>query len=166
MRRLPSRIALSVFGLALAGLGLAQDAPAPTTPAAPAHPFFRHRLRECLAIIDLTDAEKASLQAIFDAAAPTVQADVEAVKAARQTLKTALAATPPDACAIGADALAVKSARETLRAERESVRQQIEAALQPDQVSRLEGCLAAPFGSSTAAADAPAADASSPPSEE
>jgi Spy/CpxP family protein refolding chaperone len=154
MRRLSRRIVLFVFGLALAGLGLAQDAPAPAAP----HPFLRHRVRECLSILNLTDAQKASIQAIFDAAAPTLQADADAVKAARQTLKTALEANPPDACAIGADALALKAARETLRAERESVRQQIEATLQPDQVSRFEGCLAAPLASPAGAADAPSPD--------
>jgi Spy/CpxP family protein refolding chaperone len=157
MRRLSLRIAVSVIGLALAAIGLAQDAPAPT-PATPAHPLLRHRVRECLRILDLSDDQKAQIQAIFDAAAPTLQADSDAVKAARETLKTALEANPPDACAIGADALALKSARDTLRAERESVRQQVEATLTPDQVSRLEGCLAAPFASTTGAADAPAAD--------
>ena len=152
MRRLTTRVVLSVFGLSLAGLVLAQDAPAPAAPPA-AHPMLRHHVRECLRILDLTDDQKASIQAIFDAAEPTLQADADAVKAARQTLKTALEANPPDACAIGADALALKSARETLRAERESVLQQVEATLTPDQVSRLEGCLAAPFAS-TAGADA------------
>jgi Spy/CpxP family protein refolding chaperone len=156
MRRLTTRIALSVFGLALSGLVLAQNAPAPAAPT-PAHPILRHHVRECLRILDLTDEQKASIQAIFDAAAPTLQADVDAVKAARQALKTALEANPPDACAIGADALAVKSARDTLRAERESVLQQVEATLTPDQVARLEGCLAAPFVSTTdgSAGDAP-----------
>ncbi|HYX19931.1 MAG TPA: periplasmic heavy metal sensor [Thermoanaerobaculia bacterium] len=151
MRRLTLRIALAVFGLALAGLGLAQNAPAAASP----HPLLRHRLRECLAIVDLTDAEKASIQAILDAAAPTIQADTDAVRTARQTLQTALEANPPDACAIGADALALKSARETLRAERQTVLQQVEAALQPDQVARLEGCLAAPFAAATGAGDTP-----------
>jgi Spy/CpxP family protein refolding chaperone len=145
-------VLFAALGLSLAGLGLAQDAPAP---AAPAHPFLRHRLRECLSIVDLTDAEKTSIQAILEAAAPTLQADADAVKAARQTLKTALEANPPDACAIGADALALKSARETLQAERQTVLQQVEATLQPDQVSRLEGCLAAPLASTTGAGDTP-----------
>jgi Spy/CpxP family protein refolding chaperone len=155
MRRLTTRIVLSLFGLSLAGLVLAQDAPAPAAPAA--HPLLRHRVRECLRIVDLTDDQKASIQAIFEAAAPTLQADADAVQAARQTLKTALETNPPDACAIGADALALKSARETLRAERESVLQQVEATLTPDQVSRLEGCLAAPFASTAGAGagDAP-----------
>ena len=151
MRRLTLRIALAVFGLALAGRGLAQNAPDPASP----HPLLRHRLRECLAIVDLTDAEKASIQAILDAAAPTIQADADAVRTARQTLQAALEANPPDACAIGADALALKSARETLRGERQTVLQQVEATLQPDQVSRLEGCLAAPLSSTTGAGDAP-----------
>ena len=153
MRRLTRRIVLSVLGLALAGLALAQNAPAPTTPAA--HPIARHRLRECLSILDLSDDQKASIQAILDAAAPTIQADADAVRAARQTLKAALDANPPDACAIGADALAVKSARETLQAERESVRQQVEATLTPDQVARLEGCLSAPFPAATPAGESP-----------
>src|SRR5512142_2236425 len=114
MRRLSRRIVLPVFGLAMAALGLALSAPAPATPAV--HPVFRHRLRECLSILDLSDAQKASIQAILDAAA-------------RPTLAAALDANPPDVCAIGTDALALKSAREALRAERESVRQQVEATL-------------------------------------
>jgi Spy/CpxP family protein refolding chaperone len=158
MRRLITRIVLSLFGLSLAGLVFAQNAPTPATPAA--HPILRHHVRECLRILDLTDNQKASIQAIFDAAAPTLQADADAVKAVRQTLKTALEANPPDACGIGADALALKSARETLRAERESVLTQVEATLTPDQVSRLEGCLAAPFASTTgsSAGDTPTPD--------
>ena len=146
--RLPRRIVVSVFGLAASAFALAQSAPSPTTPAT--HPIARHRLRECLSILDLSDAQKAQIQGILDAAAPTLQADADAVRSARQTLKAALEANPPDACAIGTDALAVKSARETLRAERESVRQQVEATLTPDQVARLEGCLAAPFASTPA----------------
>jgi len=153
MRRLTTRIVFSALGLSLAGLVLAQSAPVPAAP----HPLLRHRLRECLSIIDLTDAEKASIQAILDAAAPTLQADADAARAARETLKTALEANPPDACAIGADALALRSARETLQAERQSVLQQVEATLLPDQVSRLEGCLAAPLASTTGAGDTPTA---------
>ena len=147
--------AWSAFGLALAVSGLAQDA-SPTTPATPS---AHHRLRDCLAIVNLTDAEKTSIENVLAAAKSTVQADVAAVKAARQTLETALAATPPDACTVGTDALALKSAREALRTERQTVLNQILAVLMPDQQSRLQGCLDAPFSDTTpTAADDGSAD--------
>jgi Spy/CpxP family protein refolding chaperone len=151
------RIAVStVFALTAAlGTGVAQQRVLPSR----VH-RARHHLRECLSIVGLTDQQKSDIQAILDAAAPTLEADVAAVKAAHQTLKDALEATPPDACAIGADALAAKAARETLRTDREAVRTQIEGTLTPDQLARLEGCLAAPSagdvpddGSDPAAAD-------------
>jgi Spy/CpxP family protein refolding chaperone len=133
------RIAVSTVLALTAALGFAQQRAVP----ARIH-RARHHLRECLSILNLTDQQKTDIQAILDAAAPTLQADVDAVKAAHQTLKDALDANPPDACAIGADALAAKAARETLRTDREAVRTQIEGTLTPEQLARLEGCLAAP----------------------
>jgi Spy/CpxP family protein refolding chaperone len=141
--RLDLRRAASIcgFGLAFAVSGLAQDA----TPSTPEHPSLRHRLRDCLAILDLTDAQKTSVENVLAAAEPTVQADVAAVTSARQALEAALEATPPDACTVGTDALAVQFARETLGTERQTILNQILAVLQPDQQSRLQGCLDAPF---------------------
>jgi Spy/CpxP family protein refolding chaperone len=141
--------ALFAFGFALAVSALAQEAPLST--ASPLS--LRHRLRECLAILDLTDGQKTDVENALAAAKPTVQADVAAVKAARQTLTSALEATSPDACAIGADVLALKGAREALRAERQTVINQILAILRPDQQSRLQGCLDAPFPVAAGAAD-------------
>ena len=145
--------ALCAFGLAIAVSGLAQDAP-PTTPA---NPSVHHRLHDCLAILNLTDPDKTSIENVLAAAKQTVQADVAAVKTARQTLETALAATPPDACTVGADALALKAAREALRTERHTVLNQILAVLMPDQQSRLRGCLDSPFPDTV---PAPATDGS------
>jgi len=139
MRKGLCRAATSIaFGLAAAASSLAQDAPQTTA-------THRHRLHECLAILNLTDAQKTGVENVLAAAKPTIQADVASVKAARQTLKTDLAATSPDACAIGADALAVRSARQTLQAERQTVLSQILAVLPSDLQSRLQGCLDAPF---------------------
>ena len=137
------------FSLALAPCGLAQD----TTTATVAQPSLRHRLRDCLVILDLTNDEKTGIENVFAAARPTVQSDVAAVKAARQTLKTDLEAATPNACTIGADALALKSARETLRSERQTVLNQILALLRPDQQSRLQGCLDAPFPDASGSPD-------------
>lgn len=142
------RIAASTLFVLTAAFGFAQQRAVP----ARVH-RFRHQLRECLSILDLSDQQKADIQAILEAAAPTLEADAAALKAARQTLKDALEANPPDACAIGADALAARAARETLRTDREAVRAQIEGKLTPDQLARLEGCLAAP-----SAGDAPGTD--------
>ena len=140
------RLAVSTVLALTAALGFAQQRAVP----ARVH-RFRHQLRECLSILDLSDQQKADIQAIVDAAAPTLEADAAALKTARQTLKDALETNPPDACAIGTDALAAKAARETLRSDREAVRAQIESKLTPDQLARLEGCLAAP--SADAASD-------------
>jgi Spy/CpxP family protein refolding chaperone len=138
MRRYSFPLSVSaLLGLVLAVSVFAQDAPAVRVPG------HRH-WRECLSILDLNDQQKTEIAGILEAAKPTVQADVAAVRAARQTLRAALEVVPPDACAIGADALAVKAAVATLRAERDGVRAQIVATLTPDQQSRFQGCLDAP----------------------
>jgi Spy/CpxP family protein refolding chaperone len=130
--------ALAFLALALALPGLAQE-----DPAGRPHPG-RHRFRECLTILDLTDQQKTDILGILEAAKPALEADLAAVKAARETLRADLDAPTPEACTIGADALAVKAAVETLRTEREGVRTSIEATLTPEQKARFEGCLDAP----------------------
>lgn len=145
MARWVTRFALLTgFGLLVSAQGFAQTAPGPVR-------LRHHHWRECLSILELTDQQKSDVQAILDAAQPTVEADVAAVKEARQTLRAALESGSTDACALGDDVLAVQSARQTLRAEREAVLGQILATLTPDQQSRFEGCLDAPR---TAAVDA------------
>lgn len=138
MRRPWSPLAVSaLLGLVLALPALAQDAPA-------ARISGRPHLRACLSILELSDQQKSDIAGILESATPTVQADVDAVRAARETLRAALDVVPPDACAIGSDALAVKAAVATLRIERDAVRAQILATLSPDQQTRLQGCLDAP----------------------
>jgi Spy/CpxP family protein refolding chaperone len=145
MRRFLFRLAApALLGLVVPLSVLAQEAPA-------AHrPGHRH-LKECLSILELTDQQRMDIQAIVDAAKPTVEADVAAVAVARQTLRAAVDAVPPEACAIGNDLLAVKAAIAMLRAEREAVRNQVLATLTPDQQARLQGCLDAPRPEAVAA---------------
>jgi Spy/CpxP family protein refolding chaperone len=144
MRRPPFLFAGSaLLGFALALSALAQDAPAARISG------HRH-LRACISILDLSDQQKSDIAAILEAAKPTVQADVDAVRAARETLRAALDVVPPDACAIGSDALAVKAAVATLRADRDAVRSQVLATLTPDEQSRLQGCLDAPRAEASA----------------
>ncbi len=138
MRRIRRLSALASLSLALALPGLAQEGPASRP-----HPG-RHRFRECLSILDLSDQQKTDILGILEAAKPALEADLAAVKAARETLRADLDAPTPEACTIGADALAVKAAVETLRQDREDVRTSIEATLTPEQKARFEGCLDAP----------------------
>ena len=144
MRRFLPRFAL------FAGVSLAFTLSAFAQEAVIRH-AARHRLKECLSILDLTDQQKSDIAGILEAAKPTFEANVAAVRAARETFRTAVAAVPPDACAIGSDALAVKAAVATLRAQRDAVRGQVLATLRPDQQTRLQGCLDAPLPDTTAA---------------
>jgi Spy/CpxP family protein refolding chaperone len=116
---------------------LAQD-------ASGARPPGRHRFRACLSILDLTAEQKVGIAGILEASRPALEADAAAVHAARETLRAALETQPPDACAIGGDALAVQAAVDALRQERDAVRTQIVATLNPEQQARFEGCLDAP----------------------
>jgi Spy/CpxP family protein refolding chaperone len=148
------------FPLLLLGLWIPLGAFAQTTPVpAPDHPRHFHRLRRCLAILDLSDEQKASIQAILEASQPVLQADAEAVHIARQTLQADAEATPPDACLIGGDFLALRAAVQALQAEFESVRGQVMALLTPEQQSKLEGCLEAPRLDPATPTDAGPADA-------
>jgi Spy/CpxP family protein refolding chaperone len=157
MPRRLSRFFLSLLpGLLVAFGALAQTAPVP----APDHPGHFHRLRRCLAILDLSDDQKASIQAILDGAQPTLQADAEAVRLARQRLHADASAVPPDACLIGNDFLALRAAADTLHAELDAVRSQIMEQLSPEQQTKLEGCLQAPRYAPASPTDAgPATDA-------
>lgn len=147
MRRVHRLAALAFLSLALALPGLAQE-----DPASRPHPG-RHRFRECLSILNLSDQQKADILGVLEEARPALEADLAAVKAARETLRADLDAPNPEACIIGADALAVKAAVETLRQEREGVRTSIEATLTPEQKARFEGCLDAPRAADAGAED-------------
>lgn len=148
VRWLSRFLPLLLLGLVIPFGALAQTAPGP----APAHPRHFHHLRRCLAILDLSDQQKANIQAILEAAKPALQADAAAVHAARATLHAD--ATPPDACLVGNDFLALRAALQTLRGELEAVRGQIMEQLTADQQSKLEGCLEAPRLDAAPPADA------------
>jgi Spy/CpxP family protein refolding chaperone len=135
--------ALLIAGMAAATL--AQEAPQHRRPA-------RHRFPLCLHVLDLTEEQRTQVRAILDAARPELQADQAAIVAAREVLRAALDAEPPDACAIGEAAIGVDDALQALREDWEAVKAQIAALLTPEQLAKFEGCLEAPFS------DAPISD--------
>ena len=142
-----------ILAAAVALAGAAAPVSAQTAPAAPQfvhHPFGE--LRECLRILDLSDAQKADITAIFEAAKPQVEAFLVTLKADREALKADLAKTPPDPCAVGKDILQLHSDREAARAFFESVRDQVLAVLTAEQKAKLAGCLQAPKNLANASA--------------
>jgi Spy/CpxP family protein refolding chaperone len=142
--------AAAVLAAALAALTLPAGAQtlraaAQSTSATPQglhHPF--ERLRNCLGILDLSEAQKADIQAIFEAAKPQAEIYFATLKADRDTLASDLSQSPPDPCVVGKDFLQLHADREAARAFFASVRDQVLAVLTDTQKARLAGCLAAP----------------------
>jgi len=107
-------------------------------------------LRRCLSILDLDDQQKAAIAALLVAAKPGIDADVQSVQAARETLQGDLGVSSVDPCAVGRDFLALRAAVEKLKADVGATRDEILAQLRPDQRLKLEGCLQAPSSAATA----------------
>ena len=143
-----------ILAAAVAAVVAVAPAMAQTPPPSPQilhHPF--DPLRDCLRILDLSDAQKADIKAIFEAVKPQVEAFAANLKADRDTLKADLSKNPPDPCAVGTDVLQLHTDREAARAFFESVRDQILAVLTPGQKAKLAGCLEAPASIAIPAAD-------------
>jgi Spy/CpxP family protein refolding chaperone len=101
-----------------------------------------HRLRRCLATVDLSDDQKAAIAAIVAAATPALQADAATVKADHEKLQADIS-SGADKCVVGQDLLTAHADAEALRAAAGAVRDEIVAKLTPDQQSKLTACLQA-----------------------
>lgn len=120
---------------------LAADAPAgpPPGPKGPLAGYLG-----CLRVVDLTEAQRADVRAILEAAKPKLDALHATLRADQEALRDAIAAPTPDPCAVGAALMKVDADRKAIGAELKLVRDAIEALLTPEQKARLEGCLRAP----------------------
>jgi len=147
-RRKPSLVVLAaaVAALTAAAPALAQAGPPgpPTGPVAGRahHPFAR--ILRCLGVVNLTDAQKADIKAVFEAAKPEAEAIAAKLKADREALKAEIEKTPADPCAVGSAALQLHADRESAKALFETVRDAVLALLTPEQKAKLAGCLEAP----------------------
>lgn len=97
----------------------------------------------CLRAADLTDAQKADVKAIVEAARPTLQKDHQAIRADRQKLHADVEAGA-DKAVIGQDVLNLRADEKAAKADMDAVRDQIVAKLTPEQKAKVEGCLSAP----------------------
>ncbi len=140
-RRIPSVLIVAAALVAMVSL----PATAQTAPAAPdrVHHPFAHLLR-CLAVVNLTDAQKADVKAVFDAAGPRFDALAATLKGDRDALKADLADPSTDPCKVGSDFLKLHADREAMRAFLGSVKDQVLALLTDAQKAKLAGCLEAP----------------------
>ena len=100
-------------------------------------------IRAALASLDLTEAQKTKVKALFEAEKPKYEVLRQEARAARQALRAAVDAEKADPLAVGAAYLRLDANRKTVRAERTASRQKLEALLTPEQKAKLEGWVAA-----------------------
>jgi Spy/CpxP family protein refolding chaperone len=137
MKQLRHVLSLAAVLALLALPGLAQDRAPIAMAEGRAYPALR-----CLRHVDLTDAQKADIKAIVEAATPILQAAREKVRADRRKLHADLEAGA-DKSVLGQDVLDLHADTKALRAELESVKDQIASKLTAEQKAKIGDCLAA-----------------------
>lgn len=124
-----------VLAGALAGSALAQPGPGQGRTA--------RGIRAAMAVLDLTDAQKEAIKAIFASHRDEGAAFRAQAKANREALKAAAAAAKPDPATVGAAFLKVRADAEAAKARRKAVRAEVDAVLTPEQRAKLDGWIAA-----------------------
>ncbi len=92
--------------------------------------------------LNLTEAQKADIKAILEAARPVLQADHQKVRADRQKLHADIEAGA-DRTVLGQDVLDLHADMKAAQAELQSVKDQVASKLTVDQKARIGDCLAA-----------------------
>jgi hypothetical protein len=116
----------------------AQDRP----PVGMADRLERHGggLLRCLRGLGLSAGQKADINAILDAAKPTFEADVQAIRAAHQKLDADYDAGA-DKSILGQDYIDVRAAAKKLHDDRQATKDQVLGKLTADQKTRAQACL-------------------------
>jgi Spy/CpxP family protein refolding chaperone len=96
-----------------------------------------------MATLDLTDAQKDKVTAIFASHKDEGMAFRAQAKADRQALKAAASAANPDPAAVGAAFLKVRADGQAAATKMKAVRTEIDAVLTPEQRAKLDGWIAA-----------------------
>ena len=134
-KKLFGAAALLMAGALAAGTAFAQAQPAPGRLA--------RGIRAAMAILDLTDAQKDQVKAIFASHKDEAMAFHAQAKADRAALKAAASAANPDAKLVGAAFLKVRADAEAAKAKMAAVKTEIDAVLTPEQRAKLDGWIAA-----------------------
>jgi Spy/CpxP family protein refolding chaperone len=104
---------------------------------------FARGVRAAMATLDLSDAQKEKVKAIFASHKDQFQTFRTAAKANREALSAAASADKPDPAVVGAAFLKVRADGKAMKAQLEGVHAEINGVLTPDQKSRLDGWIAA-----------------------
>lgn len=134
-KKLFGAAALIFAGALAAGTALAQPRPAPG--------HFARGIRAAMATLDLTDAQKDKVKAIFASHKDEGMAFRTQAKADREALKAAASAPNPDAVLVGTAFLKVRADGQAVKAKLKAVRNEIDAVLTPEQRAKLDGWIAA-----------------------
>jgi Spy/CpxP family protein refolding chaperone len=135
-KKLFGAAALILAGALAAGTVLAQ--PEPGGPGK-----FARGIRAAMAMLDLTDAQKEEVKAIFASHRDEGIAFRAQAKADREALKAAASAVKPDPAVVGVAFLKVRADGEAAKAKMKAVRAEIDAVLTPEQRAKLDGWIAA-----------------------
>ena len=135
-KRIFGASALVLTGLLAAGAALAQPAPGGQNKLA-------QGIRAAMATLDLSDAQKEKIKAIFESHKGEGQALHVQAKADRDALKAAASAAKPDPAVVGAAFLKVRADGDAAKAKMKAVRAEIDAVLTPEQRAKLDGWIAA-----------------------
>jgi len=127
---------LVLAGALAAGAALAQPAPGGQNRLA-------QGIRAALSTLDLSDAQKEKIKAIFESHKEEGAALRARTKADREALKAAASAAKPDPAVVGAAFLKVRADGEAAKATMKAVRAEIDAVLTPEQRAKLDGWIAA-----------------------
>lgn len=132
-KKLFGAAALLMAGALAAGTALAQPAPG----------RFARGVRAAMATLDLSDAQKEKVKAIFASHKDQAVAFRTQAKANREALRATASAADPDPATVGAAFLKVRADAKALKAQLEGVHAEINGVLTPEQKARLDGWIAA-----------------------
>jgi Spy/CpxP family protein refolding chaperone len=100
-------------------------------------------IRAAMATLDLSDAQKEKVKAIFTSHQEQFQTFRAQARANREALRAAASAESPDPAVVGAAFLKVRADGKAMKAQRESVHAEINAVLTPEQKAKFDGWIAA-----------------------
>ncbi|MGE5716740.1 MAG: Spy/CpxP family protein refolding chaperone [Acidobacteriota bacterium] len=126
-----------------AALALAGTFAAGTALAQPAAGGYARGIRAAMASLDLSDAQKEKVKAIFASHRDQFRDFRAQAKANRLALRSAASAENPDPAVVGAAFLKVRADGKAMKLQRESVHAEINGVLTPEQKSKLDGWIAA-----------------------
>ncbi len=138
-KKLLGASAVVLAGILAAANGLAQAGPGP----GPGHARMARAVHQAMSILDLSDAQRTKVKAIFEAQRAQNVAFRAQVEADRAALKAAAVAENPDPAAVGAAFLKVRANRQAVAAKMKAVRAEIDAVLTPEQRAKFDGWIAA-----------------------